>query len=361
MALALATIVFMASVQMFVKQSEVMSQQNDLIDMNRETRFALEHLRQDLTSLGSNATPNSTIDPLVCPKPAVDLRVLQLSLDDSYAMDTTLNPFVTPVSIKLFGSLDVKTRWYTTALEGSTVRLLDDGTLPTTQAAWEAIFSADRYIRLGGANGTMMYFPIAATNFAAKTVNVTGTIPRQGDGHVCGFLGMGANYTVDVQNFVRYRIVSDNRPGAPRRADNQPENSLLVRERLGLNGVTIVAQTVLAENAIDLGVFDMLLDLDPAPQTLKIKYMPTPSDVVQTGGGGLLGYQSSSVPEALRSMTVKITVRSSWPDKSLVHRPRAQLFGPLETWKVADDQRGIYATSTLAGRIAMPTMMSRNL
>ena len=361
MALALATIVFMASVQMFVKQSEVMAQQNDLIDMNRETRFALEHLRQDLTSLASNATPNSGVDPLVCPKPLVDLRVLSLSTDDSYTPDATLDPFVAPVSIKLFGSMDVKTRFHTTSIDSSTVRLLDDGTLPTTQPTWEVIFSADRYLRLGGADGTMMYFPIAATNFAAKTVTVTGTIPRQGEGQVCGYLGLGANYTVDVQNFVRYRIVPDNRPGSPRRADNQPENTLLVRERLGLNGVTIVAQTILAENAVDLGVYDMLLDVDPTPQTLKIKYMPTAMDVVQAGGLGVLGYQSSATPEALRSMTVKVTVRSTWPDKTLVHRPRAQLFAPLETWKVADDQRGIYPTITLAGRIAMPTMMSRNL
>ncbi len=361
MALALATIVFMASVQMFVKQSEVMSQQNDLIDMNREARFALEHLRQDLTSLGSNSTPNSGVDPLVCPKPALDLRALQLSVDDSYSMDVALDPFVQPVSIKLFGSMDVKTRWHTTAIEGTTVRFLDDGTLPTTEAAWNVIFSPDRYVRLGGADGTMMYFPIASTNFGAKTLNVVGTIPRQGNGQVCGYLGMGANYTVDVQNFVRYRIVTDNRPGAPRRPDGQPENTLLVRERLDLNGVTIVAQTILAENAVDLGVFDMLLDIDPTPQTLKIKYMPTAADVVLAGGGGVLGYQGGATPEALRSMTVKVTVRSSWPDKNLVHRPRSQLFAPLETWKVADDQRGIYPTITLAGRIAMPTMMSRNL
>ncbi len=361
MALALTTIVFMASVQMFVKQSEVMAQQNDLIDMNREARFALEHLRQDLTSLASNATPNSDIDPLVCPKPPVDLRALALSLDDSYAMDTTLDPFVQPVSIKLFGSMDVKTRYHTTGISGSTVLLLDDGTLPSTQPTWDVIFSADRYLRLGGADGTMMYFAITSSNFGAKSVNVAGPIPRQGEGQVCGYLGLGANYAVDVQNFVRYRIVQDNRPGAPRRADNQPENTLLVRERLGLNGVTIVAQTILAENAVDMGVYDMLLDVDPTPQTLKIKYMPTALDVVQSGGLGMLGYQSAATPEALRSMTVKVTLRSTWPDKNLVHRPRAQLFAPLETWKVADDQRGIYPTITLAGRIAMPTMMSRNL
>lgn len=361
MALALATIVFMAAVQMFVKQSEVMAQQSDLIDMNREARFALEHLRQDLTSLGSNATPNADLDPMVCPKPAADLRALQLSLDDSYTPDVALDPYVQPVSIKLFGSLDIKTRWHTTAISGSTVRLLDEGTLPTTEENWNVIFSNDRYLRLGGADGTMMYFAIASTNFGAKSVNVVGTIPRQGDGQVCGYLGLGANYTLDVQNFVRYRIVPDNRPGSARRPDNQPENTLLLRERLGLNGIQIVSQTILAENAVDLGVFDMLLDIDPAPQTLKIKYMPTAADVVQSGGGGLLGYQGGAIPEALRSMTVKVTVRSTWPDKNLVHRPRSQLFAPLETWKVANDQRGIYPTITLAGRIAMPTMMSRNL
>jgi prepilin-type N-terminal cleavage/methylation domain-containing protein len=361
MALALATIVFMASVQMFVKQSEVMSAQGDLIDMNREARFALEHLRQDLTALGSNATPNSEVDTLVCPKPSQPLHALQLSIDDSYQMDATLDPFVQPVSIKLFGSLDVKTRWATAAIDSTTVKLLDDGTLPANQADWDVIFSPDRYLRLGSADGTMMYFAIASSNFATKTVGVVGTIPRQGDGHSCGYLGLGANYTVDVQNFVRYRIIEDNRPGAPRRADGKLENSLLVRERLGLNGVTIVAQTILAENAVDLGVYDMLMDIDPAPQTLKILYAAVASDVVQSGGSGVLGYQAGAKPEALRSLTVKVTVRSTWPVRTLVHVKRDRVNAPLETWQVADDGRGTYPTITLAGRIAMPTMMSRNL
>ena len=361
MALALATIVFMASVQMFVKQSEVMSQQNDLIDMNREARFALEHLRQDLTALGSNATPNSEVDPLVCPKPAQTLHALQLSIDDSYQMDASLDPFVQPVSIKLFGSLDVKTRWSTAAITATAVKLLDDGTLPTTQADWDVIFSNDRYLRLGSADGTMMYFAIGSSNFGTKTVNVVGGIPRQGDGHSCGYLGLGANYTVDVQNFVRYRIIEDNRPGAPKRADGKLENTLLVRERLGLDGVTIVAQTILAENAVDLGVYDMLMDVDPAPQTLKILYAAVASDVVQSGGSGVLGYQGGAKPEALRSLTVKVTVRSTWPVKTLVHIKRDRVNAPLETWQVADDGRGTYPTITLAGRIAMPTMMSRNL
>lgn len=365
MALSLATIVFMASVSMVVKQSETMTQQNDVIDMNREARFALEHLRQDLTSLGSNSTPHSDIDPLVCPKPNIDLKSIQLSVDQgsssAYVVDSTLNPFVLPVTMRLFGSLDIKTRWHTTSIDTNTVRLLDEGTFPATQAAWDATFSSDRYVRLGAADGTMMFFPIASANFGAKSITVSGNIPRQTDGQACGYLGDGANYTVDVQNFVRYRIVRDDRPGSPHRTDNLAENTLLVRERLGTDGTTLVAQTILAENAVELGVYDILFDRDPSPQTLKIELKPVSLDVVQPGGTGLLGSLSDAVPEELRSMTVKLTIRSMWPVKTLVHRQRSQFFAPLETWKVADDQRGIYPTVTLAGRIAMPTMMSRNL
>ena len=360
-ALSLSTIVFMAGVSMFVKQSDVMNQQSDMIDMNREARFALEHLRTDLTSLASNATPHSDVDPQVCPKPAQDLLAIALNTDNGYVVDQALNPFVTPVSIRLFGSLDVKTRWHTASIDTSTVRLLDEGTLPTTNDAWNAVFTTDRYLRLGGMDGSMMYFPIASSNFTNKTVTVTGTIPRQTEGQACGYLGAGTNYSVDVQGYVRYRVVSDSRPGAPRRTDNAPENTLLVRERLGTDGTTVAFQTILAENVVDLAVYDMWFDLDPAPETQKISLMPTSTDVVQPGGSGLLGTGGGAHPEELRAMTVKLTVRSMWPQKSLVHQPRAQNFAPLDTWKVADDQRGIYPTVTLAGRVSMPTMVSRNL
>lgn len=360
-ALSLSTIVFMATVSMFVKQSDVMNQQSDMIDMNREGRFALEHLRRDLASLGSNATPHSDEDPLVCPKPAADLPAISLNVDNSYVVDAILNPFVVPVSIRLFGSMDVKTRWHTAAIDSSTVILLDEGTLPATADAWNATFTTSRYLRLSNVDGTAMYFPIASSNFGAKSIVVNGVIPRQGEGQACGFLGAGANLTVDVQGFVRYRIIADSRPGAPRRTDNVWENTLMVRERMGIDGTTVDSQTILAENVVDLAVYDMWFDLDSAPELQKISLMPTVADVVQPGGQGLLGSQAGAHPEQLRAMTIKLTVRSMWPLKTLVHQARSQNYAPLDTWKVADDQRGIYPTVTLGGRVSMPTMVSRNL
>ena len=168
MSMTLATILFMAITVLYVQQGKVIEQQNDVLNMNREARFALDHLRRDLSALGSNATPNSDTDPLVCPKPDVPLRALQLTFAGNYVAAPDLNPGVRPVAMTLFGSLDVRRRFRTSSISDKKVFLYDDGTtpLPKTQAEYDQIFTTDRWLRLAGSDGSQMYFRIVSASAA---------------------------------------------------------------------------------------------------------------------------------------------------------------------------------------------------
>ncbi len=361
MSLAVATVMFMALTTLFVQQGEVMQNQNERIDMGRQARFSLDHLRADLTSLGSNTSPNTAVDPTVCPKPVPVLRALTAALDTSHVAAADLNPNVKPVAITLFGSMDVKSRYRTLSIDGDVVHLYDDGTLPASQEAWDETFSKDKYLHISGADGSQMFFAIDSGSQSSGTVKVVGTIPRIAAGVTCGYQGLGGNYTVDVQNFVRYRVVADTRPGALKDGMGAALQSVLVRERLDVDGVTVKGQLILAENAVDLQLYDMGMDVDPAPDVVKMKVFPLSSDVVFEGGDGPLGTTAAAKPEALRFLTVKVSLRSAWPVKRLVHKAREVPWQPLTTWQLPGEGDGAHPVLTAATRVALPTLVSRNL
>ncbi|MBM4342216.1 MAG: prepilin-type N-terminal cleavage/methylation domain-containing protein [Deltaproteobacteria bacterium] len=362
MSMALATIIFMAITTLFVRQSELMQEQNELIVLNREARFGLDHLRTDLTSLGSNTTPNSTADPTVCVKPTAQLRALTVDTTNGHVAADGLNPNVVPTSLTLFGSLDIKARYRTAAIEGSVVTLYDDGNLPGTQAAWDEVFTTDRFVRISGADGQQMFFPIASGNQGSRSITVLGTIPRVSTGNNCGYTGLGINYNVDVQNFVRYRVIGDLRPGAPTDVGGKPLQSLLVRERMQTDGTTLRNQLVLVENAVDLQIYDIGFDADRTQDKVKIDVKRLADEVFLPGGGGALGNQAASaMPEALRFLTVKLSVRTTWPRKQLVHRPREVAWQPLQTWLLPNENDGSHPVISVASRVAFPTLVSRNL
>lgn len=360
MSMAIATAIFMGMVTLFVQQSKVMQEQNELILLNRESRFGLEHLRADLQSLGSNTTPNSVVDPLVCVKPDPVLRVLTADLALSHVAAPDLNPHVKPVALTLFGSLDIKTRYKTASIDGTKVILLDDGTLPLTQDDFEAVFAAGRYLRIAGANGQMMFYPIVSASQGERSVTVSTAIQRIGNGATCGYSGLGANYDIDVQNFVRYRVIADERPGAPLNA-GKPMQSLLVRERLATDAVTVLGQLILVENAVDLQLYDIGMDFDVSSDVVKLKVLPLTEDVVQANGEGFLGSSSTAHPEAMRFLTVKLSVRSAWPQRDLLHRPRDVSWQPLNTWLLPGENDGAHTVVTAATRVSLPTLVSRNL
>ena len=137
--------------------------------------------------------------------------------------------------------------------------------------------------------------------------------------------------------------------------------SLLVRERLATDAVTVLGQLVLVENAVDLQLYDIGMDFDVSPEVVKLKVLPLSEDVVQANGEGFLGSSSTAHPEAMRFLTVKLSVRSAWPQRDLLHRPRDVSWQPLNTWLLPGENDGAHTVVTAATRVSLPTLVSRNL
>ena len=361
MAMALSSVVFMSITTLYAYQAESFSSQAHVLTSTRNGRFAMEHLRRDLMALGSNATPNSTVDDLVCPKPAIPLRALTLDSDEGYVYRPDLNPHLRTIAITLFGSLDIKSRFETESITAKIVKLVDDGGLPSTEDVWNGTFTTDRFLRMATGDGKSMIIPIASTSFSDKTVTLK-TEPEQMQGtQRCGYQGAGGGLSVDVQGLIRYRIIADTRPTAALDSNGNAIGTLLVRERLEVDGTTVHGALPLAENVVEIGVFDAILDGDPAADAIKPDQRYFVEEMVQPDGSGVLGDTNTARPEALRSITVKISIRGDEQQRGLTHRPRGDKRNPLMTYRIDPAGNGAAQVTTLATRVAMTTLISRNL
>ena len=362
MAMGIAAVIFMSITVLYTYQAKTLQAQTSVLTMHREVRFAIDHMRRDLVSLGSNTSPNSVIDDLVCPKPATDLRVITLELGKGYVYQPLLNPNIQSVAMTLFGSLDVRTRYRVESISGSKVTL-QNVDLPASEEAWKQIFTTDRFLRLSTAEGNAFYYPIASSSFSDRAVTLTAAPPQISGSQRCGYLATGFGMWADVQGFIRYQVVADKRPGAPLDEKNNDMRGILVRERLATDGVTMVSQTILAENAVELSIADAAFDIDPDAANITFKVYPLQNhpELLTPGGGGLLGSSASAKPEQLRFMSIKLSVRADVPDRDLLHTPRPALQLPLLTYKLEEKRPTTCRVVTMGTRVHMPTMVARNL
>lgn len=359
-AMALSSVIFFSITVLYSYQADSLQQQQSRLVMQRDARFAIDHLRRDLVTLGSNSTPNSTVDPLVCPKPSRPLRALSLAID-GYDYSPGMNPHVLSVAMTLFGKLEHHTTYRTQLISGSRVTLVDDGNLPATPEEWQEIFNDKSYLRLARADGYMMFFEIDSVEPATRTIVLASAPPRVGGTQTCGYKGSGNGLDVDVHRFVTYRIIADQRPGAPTDATGVAQRGLLVRERLEADGTTPTDRTVLAENAVELRLYDASLDMQPASEAIQLVQYPLVAQMVTSGGSGPLSSAPNAVPERLRAATVKLTLRGDVQIRQLTHYPRNMPYDPLPTYRFDDATPGAAPTVTLATRVSMPTLVARNL
>ncbi len=363
MAMAMSTMIFMSITFLYTYQGEAIQEQNNFLQMHREARFAMTHLRRDMMSLGSNTTANSVIDQQVCPKPPVPkpLQAIAINPNEGFVYEPSKNQNIKKVSITLFGNLDVRTRYRTVAVAGDTVTL-DDGDptqlLPATLEAWNDTFTTDRFLRVSGADGSSFFYPIVSSSFSDKSIKLSAAPPQVQGAQRCGYQGFGDGLWVDVPGFVRYRIIADKRPGAPKDASNAWRRPLLVRERLGTDGTTVVSSLILAENVLELGVYDAGYDQDAAPNVVNMLQQPVQSDIVD--GGRLSGSVTAS-PEQLRFLTVKLSVRAEFHNRKLFHKPRLAIYYPLRTAIADKDLEGAAPVITIGSRVTMPALVARNL
>ncbi len=331
--------------------------ENQVMDMQNRLRFASEHLRKDLKRAGFLASPDSTLDDIVCPKPATRLTALQLIPAGGFVAQPVsgANPHISPTSLVLFGDFFSGKLYRTASIVGDTVTLLADGSFPTDESEFNAIFTGNRYLRIVTKDRFEIMLPILESSFVDGTVRVNQAVPRIETGTICGVSGFGEALEVSVAGFVRYRLAQDTRDGA------DPTKTDLVREVLAVDGSTVIAGSTLAvaEWIYDLQFFDFAFDTDGSGASPSITIQPFLANV--TGAGTFrLDSVADSRPYDLRALSVKITACSVDEDPSLVPSPRTTENEPLVSFKYTT-MKGAARCISMGTRVNLESLMARNL
>ena len=362
MAMAMATLIFMAITALYTYEARSLGAQHSVATMDREARFALQHLRRDLMTLGSHTTPNSDVDGWVCPKPAVPIRAIELAMNDGNQVAKDLNPFVRMLSVKLFGTSTSRHAF------GSTPSTLRRGVarqrLIARHRGGVARHVLDRSLPAAvGADGKMMFYAIQSSDRTARKVTLASAPPRVSATQLCGYQANGEGMWADVQGFIRYRVITDTRPESPKDIKGRPLRTLLVRERLAVDGKRVSGALPLADNVVELGIYDAIMDTDPNPDRVGPSNLPDfeKSGMINASGEGYLGSGGTPMPERLRALNVVLSLRTENEIDGVLHDPRTHPQSPLATSKLAENTRDACLVYTVAGRVAMPTLVERNL
>ncbi len=330
---------------------------NQVMDMQNRLRFATEHLRKDLKRAGFLASPDSTLDDIVCPKPANRLKALQLIPDTGYVFQpvSNINPYISPASLVLFGEFFSGKLYRTASITGDTITLQADASFPVDESEFNAIFTGNRYLRIVTKDRFEIMMPILESSFADQTVRVNAAVPRIEGGTICGISGFGEALEVSVAGFVRYRLAQDTRTGAPAGKTD------LVRETLAVDGATLVDGSALAvaEWIYDLQFFDFAFDVDTTGLSPSITIQPYIANV--TGAGTFrLDNVADSRPQDLRALSIKVTACSVEEDPSLVHTPRTAATDPVVSFEYST-MDGSARCISMGTRVNLESLLARNL
>ena len=350
------SIVIIGAVYLLYTQSvSAYRMENQVLDMQDRLRFGMEHLKRDMRRAAFLATPYSTADPNVWPKPPDALRAVTISANTGSVFRATDNVNIEPSAITLFGDFFSGKIYPTAGIQDDTVFLQLTDDFPATEVEFNRVFNpypgtAARYLRIVTQDQFEIYSAITDADWAQRSIIVSQTIPVSGGGALGGITGFGEGLDANVAGFVRYVLMSDTRPNAP---DGKTD---LVREELTVDGVASIdnSQLVIADYAVDMQFYDFGMVAPGGDPTQIVRY-DFVSDV-----SSLLGDGASPSPHMLRYLTVKLTVMSESEDPDFAFIARADENSPIHAFQM-DDMSGACRTFSLASRVQFPTLAVRNL
>jgi prepilin-type N-terminal cleavage/methylation domain-containing protein len=387
-AMLIAALVLFGVYTIYEKSSSAYRVQNQITDVLHNLRFGAEHVKRDLARTGFQATSNSLVDPAVCFNEAalpllglIVRRDAEIDPINNVVHSSTENPHVLPTSVTMFGDFWSRGAFLTGRVSGTRVELnrsyyygaTDDGVADSLEFPSDDLlgywFRNYRLIRLVTQSGQEMYYRIQgfaptgggpAGNWPVITLSQA--VPIAFDGAGCGVEGEGTGLLVNPVGYVRYRIARDQRASAPVGKHD------LVREELDPDSLDPVPRTtlVISEFAVDLQFYDFVFDdgTQAVPSVSGISsatVWPAVTDVVGLGGEGQLGWSVGFTPHRLRALTMKLSVRTANEDVNNMHRPRANRFGPLETFDIDGAAPGAARVRTVASRVMLNNFLARNI
>lgn len=322
-------------------------------------RLGIDRLRQDLERAGFMTTANVAVDPDVCPRPSASgvLMPLQSVLlkmgDASTAAITPMSASngLYPDEITLtgnFASTDVYLAasilpaaggaGYDIALQknwGSTARLLAVGETGSATSALQAVFAADRMIRVRNSVGVSQFLIVESAAIAGdgKPVITTRPAPAYASassaGAVdkrCGGSGFCVGCEVNPVQIIRYNIGSLSKSAKfgwayPSGGVGDTYKYDLIRQELKPDGTTVTdSEEIVAEYAVDLGfAFGVDTSISMTPGSAF-----TEPAVTQIAFGHkdntLYGDPVASTtarPQRIRSIRYRLTTRTRFPDNTV--------------------------------------------
>jgi prepilin-type N-terminal cleavage/methylation domain-containing protein len=358
---ALSSLIVLGIYYIYSTSTATYRVQDQVLQAMDQARFALSQLQRDISAAGLLATPNSTNDSNVCPKPInQDLRGIVFRLEGARDQDggAARQPMA-PVSVTMFGSFWSTNIYYTRSINGTTVRLQDlaDGApYPTDQVEFDQIFRPGRMVRIVNAEQFEMYYPIASADFGTRTLVLAQPVATTTPPDFCGVQGFGVGLEINPVGYVRYVLRAD--PAEAGKVD-------LLREELDATDPaldTVMASSTIrvAEYVADLQFYDFAVDTDVTGRAPLLGFIQNPEGVI---GAGVprLDMDVRARPQDLRFVTAKVTTRTRDEDERFFFRPRQNLHDPLEAYELDRAMVGAARTVTLATRIPLDSFAVRNV
>ncbi len=371
--------------------TDTFNQQQRIAEMQLRLRFATEQLRADLSRAGYMATPNSSLDPRVCPRPTHALQGISIVRDSASPVPLPGdNRFIRPVAVRLTGNFHSVDEYLVAGISGTQVSLQNQTpqwgrvTVDEFQRIFLGANNQRRLIRLTSPTGQSQfvqvvggqYQPSNGATLPTLTVNPAPTLIGQGSGGGmagagCGVSGLGVGATVAPVSMVEYRIANvqtampDLYPADPVAAARKTD---LVRQEYELQPAPIVVSgglRVVGEYAVD---FDMTVALDDGFPTgsltgpVAIRTLPFGDNIieqitadVQSAGPG------TARPQRVRSVTFRLSIRERDQDPAFGWVPRTSAVDPLGRFRVFDNRLGAARVRSVTTEVTLPNLALRNL
>jgi hypothetical protein len=207
-----------------------------------------------------------------------------------------------------------------------------------------------------------MYYKIQSANYADRTVTLVDAPPVSTGTDYCGIQGFGEGLEVNVVGYVRYRLATDLRDGAPVDSKGTYNKIDLVREELDPEGAYVAGtRVIVAEWVVDLSFYDFVMDEDISRRDPNLTIYHLPEDVVDNAGGGILSPANGSKPYNLRFLTVALTVRTPDEDPSWVFFERKDSHAPIFSYDADTTLTGSARTLSIAQRVGLPAFLVKNI
>jgi hypothetical protein len=343
--------------------------QSQVVQMQGQLRFGIEHMRRDIELAGFQATSNSRTDPYVCwVPPTVNLYAISVARDldiDEEVANVDLNTQIEPSAVTLFGDF-----WSPAGQVFETLSISDSGVVLLDKAQLDATFDTNadgiddggfaaafrpgaRFLRVTNQEEKIWFARIIGASFADATLQLQ-SVPAIG---ACR-IGIGTTQ-VNPVGWVRYRLAEDTRTAAllGNAGDIRTAGKVdLVREEVDVTGTAIAnTRLTIAEYAVDLQFYDFGFDTALAGNPVTLAVENFVDDVVELDDTGQLGAGDATdfaTPEQLRFVTVKLSVRTTDEDESVPFVPRQDsIYEPLRTYEVFPELTGAARVESLAKRV----------